>query len=150
MTSPSERIDPQLAEALAAVPKTAMGGVFDLNDLAGTRAAIHAMADAAAQTPNQAVVSIEVHEAHRTDGPPVPIRLFRPVGRPGPLPALLWFHGGGQVLGFAAQEDPFLSQIVQEVGCVVVSVDYRLAPEAPAPAAAEDGYPHIFGCAQRR
>ena len=52
---------------------------------------------------------------------------------------MLWFHGGGQVLGFAAQEDAYLKRIAIEVGCMVVSVDYRLAPEARAPAAAQDG-----------
>ena len=52
---------------------------------------------------------------------------------------MLWFHGGGQVLGFAAQEDAYLKRIAGEVGCMVVSVDYRLAPEARAPAAAQDG-----------
>lgn len=55
------------------------------------------------------------------------------------MPVLLWFHGGGQVLGYAAQDDPTLKRLCLEVGCAAASVDYRLAPEAPAPAAAEDG-----------
>ena len=53
---------------------------------------------------------------------------------------MLWFHGGGQVLGFAAQEDAYLKRIAGEVGCMVISVDYHLAPEARAPAAAQDGF----------
>ncbi|MFD3942015.1 alpha/beta hydrolase [Streptomyces sp. NPDC058579] len=59
---------------------------------------------------------------------------------PGPLPVIMWFHGGGQVLGFAAQDAPWLKQLAAALGCAVAAVDYRLAPETPAPGAAEDGY----------
>ncbi|MEV5584091.1 alpha/beta hydrolase fold domain-containing protein [Nonomuraea pusilla] len=41
----------------------------------------------------------------------------------------------GQVLGYAAQDDPALKHLVLKVGCIVASVDHRLAPEAPAPPA---------------
>ncbi|MFD6455586.1 alpha/beta hydrolase [Nocardia sp. NPDC060220] len=57
-----------------------------------------------------------------------------------PMPALLWFHGGGFVVGDAEGELRDLVQISQVLGVVVVSVDYRLAPEHPYPAAVEDGY----------
>ena len=56
------------------------------------------------------------------------------------MPAFLWFHGGGQVLGYAAQDDAVLKRLCTEVGCIVAAIDYRLAPEARSPAAAEDGY----------
>lgn len=122
------------------MPKTS-AGIFGLSDIASTRAAIHAMAEAAdAAGPQEADIAVEVHAASRPDGPDLGLRLFRSVDSSGPLPALMWFHGGGQVLGFAAQEDASLKRIAREVGRIVVAVDYRLAPETPAPAAAEDGY----------
>ena len=134
-----DRIDPELAEALKAIP---MGpaGVFDVSDLEGTRAGVRAFAEAiAAQIPDEPSVSVEEVEVPRPDGSTLAIRLLRPTTETGPLPVLLWFHGGGQVLGYAAQDDPILKHLVLEVGAIAASVDYRLAPEAPAPAAAEDG-----------
>jgi acetyl esterase/lipase len=134
-----ERIDPELAEALKAIPMTP-AGVFDLSDLEGTRVGVRAFAEAiAAQMPDEPSVSVEEVQAPRPDGSTLAIRLLRPTQEAGPLPVLVWFHGGGQVLGYAAQDDPTLKHLVLEVGCIVASVDYRLAPEAPAPAAAEDG-----------
>ncbi len=105
MTTVAQRIDPELAQALGALPKTA-AGIFDLNDLAGTRAAIHDMADVAnAAAAADSWGSSETLEAQYGDGPPVAIRLHRPDAGSAPEPALLWFHGGGQVLGYAAQDD---------------------------------------------
>ena len=50
----------------------------------------------------------------------------------------MWFHGGGWVLGNVVDYDPICTFIAAEVGCVVVSVDYRMAPEHRAPVAVED------------
>ncbi|MFD5084518.1 alpha/beta hydrolase [Kitasatospora sp. NPDC058201] len=140
MPASRQLMDPELSLALDAVPMTP-NGAFDLTDLAATRAAFRAQAEAAADAqPGDPSVTVETHLASRTDGPDVPIRLLRPTGAPGPLPVLLWFHGGGQVLGFAAQDDPWLTRLGASVGCAVAVVDYRLAPETPAPGAAEDGF----------
>lgn len=134
-----ERIDPELAEAMKGLPMTP-AGVFDLSDLEGTRAGVRTFAEAiAAQMPEEPSVSVERVDVPRPDGSTLPVRLLRPAAQAGTLPVLLWFHGGGQVLGYAAQDDPTLKRLCLEVGCVAASVDYRLAPEAPAPAAAEDG-----------
>ncbi|MCW2584226.1 MAG: Alpha/beta hydrolase [Klenkia sp.] len=67
----------------------------------------------------------------------VSVRLFRP-GGPGPFPALLWVHGGGLVLGTAAMDDAFCRRVSEELGAVVASVEYRLAPEHPFPTPLED------------
>lgn len=56
------------------------------------------------------------------------------------LPALLWIHGGGYVLGHPSGDDFLCQQFVMTAGCVVVSPDYRLAPDHPYPAAIEDCY----------
>jgi acetyl esterase/lipase len=70
----------------------------------------------------------------------VTVRLFRPRGIPVPAPALLWIHGGGYVIGTAAQDDELCRRFSRELGISVVSVDYRLAPEHPYPTPLEDCY----------
>ncbi|MGC2331571.1 MAG: alpha/beta hydrolase [Candidatus Acidiferrales bacterium] len=55
-------------------------------------------------------------------------------------PAFLYLHGGGFTTGSSAMEVPFLQKVAQSCSCVVISVDYRLAPEAPFPAALDDNY----------
>lgn len=70
----------------------------------------------------------------------VRLRLYRPAGVSGPTPALLWIHGGGYLIGGPAQDDDLCRRYADELGVVVASVDYRLAPEHPYPAALEDCY----------
>jgi acetyl esterase/lipase len=57
-----------------------------------------------------------------------------------PVPAILWIHGGGYVVGNADQADWDAKTIVSALGCAAVSVDYRLAPEVPHPGPVEDCY----------
>ncbi|MGH3633368.1 MAG: alpha/beta hydrolase, partial [Mycobacterium sp.] len=78
----------------------------------------------------------EVHKVGSGAG----VRLHRPVGVTGPEPALLWIHGGGYVLGSAKQVDGRCRRFSRELGITVASVEYRLAPEHPYPAALEDCY----------
>ncbi|MDK2955352.1 MAG: hypothetical protein PWQ57_848 [Desulfovibrionales bacterium] len=72
--------------------------------------------------------------------PAVPVRIYEPRVRNGVLPGLLYFHYGGYSIGSPAHEDAMCYRYVTEVNCVIVSPDYRLAPENPAPAAYEDCY----------
>jgi acetyl esterase/lipase len=75
-----------------------------------------------------------------TLGSGVGVRLHRPVGVSESAPALLWIHGGGYVLGTAQQDDGLCRRFSRELGITVASVEYRLAPEHPYPAALEDCY----------
>ena len=68
------------------------------------------------------------------------MRVYRPAGLPGSLPALLYIHGGGMVIGSVATEDAIARMLVARVGAVAVSVDYRLAPETEHPGPVEDCY----------
>jgi acetyl esterase/lipase len=77
---------------------------------------------------------------------PSRLRVFTPTagaaprpGEPG-RPALLWLHGGGFVYGTPLQDDRFCAVTARDLGVVVVSVGYRLAPEHPFPAAVDDGF----------
>jgi acetyl esterase/lipase len=72
--------------------------------------------------------------------PEVRVRRYRPADREEPLPALVYFHGGGFVVGSLDLYDADCRRIAAEVDAVVVSVDYRLAPEHPFPAPLEDCY----------
>nr|ADR31550.1 EST1 [uncultured microorganism] len=69
----------------------------------------------------------------------IPIRIYTPAGS-GPFPALVFFHGGGWVICDLDTHDSLCRSLCNGAGCVVVSVDYRLAPEHKFPAAPEDCY----------
>jgi acetyl esterase len=70
---------------------------------------------------------------------PIRVRVYRPRSTE-LLPALVWFHGGGWVVGNLDTHDPVCRAIANRAPCVVVSVDYRLAPEHPYPAAVDDAW----------
>jgi triacylglycerol lipase len=72
-------------------------------------------------------------------GPDVPLLVFAPQGTT-PRGALLHIHGGGFVLGFAAMDAPLCESMAATAQCVVVAVDYRLAPETPHPGPINDCY----------
>ena len=69
----------------------------------------------------------------------IPIRVYRP-DEAGPVPGVVYFHGGGFVICDLDSHDGAARRITNALGAVVVSVDYRLAPEHPWPAAADDSY----------
>ncbi|MCH2556561.1 MAG: alpha/beta hydrolase [Alcanivorax sp.] len=77
------------------------------------------------------------------EGGDILVRLYRPGKRVGPAPAdgapaILFAHGGGFTIGSAVEYDRLCRHIANQTGAVVLNVDYRLAPEHPAPTAAED------------
>jgi acetyl esterase len=67
------------------------------------------------------------------------VRVYRPLSTE-LLPVVIWFHGGGWVVGTLDSHDPVCRALANRTPCVVVAVDYRLAPEAPFPAAVEDSW----------
>ena len=68
----------------------------------------------------------------------IPLRLYDAREQRGPGPLLVFFHGGGFVLGDLETHEPFCAEIARQLDMPVVAVDYRLAPEHPWPAGAED------------
>lgn len=70
--------------------------------------------------------------------PDVAVRWYRPAGIGGPLPCLVYFHGGAYIMGGLTENDDRLDRFVLELGCAVVSVDWRLAPEHPYPEGLDD------------
>jgi acetyl esterase len=79
----------------------------------------------------------------------IPVRIYTPTGN-GPFPLLVFFHGGGWVIGDLDSYDALCRSLTNQVGCVVVSVDYRLAPEHKFPAAPEDCYAATSWVAEHR
>ena len=70
----------------------------------------------------------------------VPCRVYRPLDAAHPLPTIVYLHGGGFVIGDLDTHEGVCRRLARDVGAVVVSADYRLAPENPFPAAVEDAY----------
>jgi acetyl esterase len=120
-------------------------------------AAVGGMADIAAMTPQQMregfrrlAQSVDVKgvpigkiEDGELPGPggALPYRIYRPQqGAAQPLPALVFFHGGGCVFGDIDTHDGLCRMLCAESGCAVISVGYRKAPEHKFPAAVEDSY----------
>ena len=68
----------------------------------------------------------------------MPVRVYRPTAPADPLGAIVWCHGGGWVVGDLDGIDHVARELCEVSGHVVVSVDYRLAPEHPFPAAVDD------------
>ncbi|MEU1387227.1 MULTISPECIES: alpha/beta hydrolase [unclassified Nonomuraea] len=136
-----QNLDPELAAALVHLdlPETGARG-YSLEELARVRARM-AAARRAALVPDPAVTIEDVWVPGPPGGPELRLRVHRPAGEPdGPLPCVYWIHGGGMTLGQPEQDDRVAARFVRELRCVVVSPDYRLAPEHPDPAPVEDCY----------
>jgi len=86
-----------------------------------------------------AAPEIVVGSVMDTDADGVPVRVYRPEGD-GPYPIVLMFHGGGWVIGDLDTADCQSREVCRGAGAMVISVDYRLAPEHRFPAAADDCY----------
>lgn len=138
---PMRRLDPELVEPLTGLLE-ATGGGFDLRDIPATRELVAGLVAAvkAEAPPVTGVVSEDLTVPSAASGVDVPARIYRPDGAAAPLPVLLWMHAGGYVIGSIELDDLMLRELARDVGCAVISIDYRLAPEHPYPAALDDCY----------
>ena len=103
----------------------------------------------AALRPDPAVHSYDRMICGPTDEPALKIRVYEPTGRSELLPGILFFHGGGFLFGSVYRQEALCQRYVKNTGCVVVSVEYRLAPGAKAPAPVEDGYAALCFLAEK-
>jgi acetyl esterase/lipase len=131
----AERLDPDIAAVLDEVP------VYDLDDIPAARERRRALAEAssAVAEPHPDVIIEELVLAGQAPGG-VGVRVHRPRVPAPDAGRLLWVHGGGHVLGEAAQDDWLMAEVVSLTGCTAVAVDWRRAPEHPYPAALHDCY----------
>lgn len=86
--------------------------------------------------PGAPVAAVENRTIPTPDGE-VAVRIYTPEGE-APIPVLVWYHGGGWVLGTLDTSDHVGRELANTAGCIVASVDYRLAPEFKFPTAADD------------
>ena len=92
----------------------------------------------AALGPFESVAAVTDHRVP-VKGGAITVRVYSP-GGPGPHPALVYYHGGGWVVGDLYTHDGFCRSLTNAARCAVLSVDYRLAPEFKYPVAVEDSY----------
>lgn len=139
-----QQLDPEVVEALEVYRILGFENTdFSEENLATMRATLaEFMATAMAELPDNDNVVSEDRTVPGPDGNDIPIRIYRPADADPDtaLPAIYWIHGGGMVLGDLDGSDPGCEAYVDQLGVVVVSVDYRLAPEHPHPAPVEDCY----------
>jgi acetyl esterase/lipase len=128
--------DPEVAEMAALV-----AGRAAPTDAVAARAESAAMFATLPQ-PDVSGLDIENREIPGPEGaPPVPVRVYVPHDRADtPTPAIIYIHGGGFFVGSIDTEHGGSATLARELGVVVVSVEYRLAPEHPYPAGLEDCY----------
>ena len=82
----------------------------------------------------------ERHVPSRNGGSPIRVRVYRPMAAAGPLPVMLYLHGGGYVYGVPEQFGSFIRDFIETEPCIIVAPDYRKAVESPYPAAFNDCY----------
>lgn len=135
-----DRIDPESLEPLDQLLAALPGGINGIPDIVERRATVSALLELMPVPPNPNVVTEDRTVPGPEGAPDIMVRIYRPVGVTGTLPGIYYIHGGGMILGDVAGEDATASSLCEQVGAVVVSVEYRLAPEHPHPAPVEDCY----------
>lgn len=127
-------LDPQVRRLLDII---AQSDLPPINSLSPAKARQQMIDGSAALGKLDAVDSVEDRTVPGSGGA-IPIRIYRPAGER--LPIVVYFHGGGWVLGNIDTHDGYCRSLANASGAIVVSVDYRLAPEHKFPAAVEDAY----------
>ncbi len=113
---------------------------FRIDTLAEVRTSMLSKAIAARPASDAAVFVETLSVPGLDDAPEVRVLAYRPRELRGCLPVLLHFHGGGYVVGSPERKGSEHQKLCVGLGCVIFSVDYRLAPETPFPGAVEDCY----------
>ncbi|MBT2467416.1 alpha/beta hydrolase [Streptomyces sp. ISL-66] len=121
-------MDPELEAFIPFLPET------DLTDPVTARKNYAALA---ASRPPPDFADLEIEDRTVPADPPVPVRIYRPHRAQG---AIVWLRGGGLVMGDLDTEHPWAARVADSSGAVVISVDYRAAPEHRFPAALDDAY----------
>ena len=129
-------LDPEIAAYLAGLP-------FDIGSILGGLSddGVAAVRELFAATEGPEPSGRTATTVHELPGAPgASVRVHRPVDATGPLPCVVWMHGGGLVLGTAEGDDARFDRWCPQFGCVGVSIGYRLAPETPYPGPLDDCY----------
>lgn len=140
-TGPLDALAQQIADFLRVGP---LAPAFASGDIPAIRAGLKASAVHDNLRPVEHVADYRISVA----GGDIGARLYRPVAKP---PALIvWAHGGGFTIGSVDESDSFVREFAHRIGCAVLSLDYRLAPEHRFPTAVDDVLRATLWAAERR
>ncbi len=141
MNNMMDRLHPDLVGPIKMM-QNQPGGAINLHDIPAARVSMREMMEAIKdQVPVVEGVTSEDRMVPGPDGAPdVGVRIYKPANQSGTLPAFLWIHGGGYIMGDIESNDVMCKYSTLAGECVTVSVEYRLAPENPFPAPVEDCY----------
>ncbi|MGM9988553.1 MAG: alpha/beta hydrolase [Bacillaceae bacterium] len=143
------KIHSQLRDILATMPPFALqfpDTIVDFNNqdnlkiLKDYRAVTKEQVLKTASPPHESISISNQFILGHNDAPAIRIRIYEPQIKNESLPGVLWIHGGGYIAGCPEEDDILCQRFVLEANCIVVSVDYRLAPENPFPSPLEDCY----------
>ncbi|MEU9244999.1 alpha/beta hydrolase [Streptomyces sp. NPDC048385] len=132
-----DRVDASSKQALLALHQELPGGLNRIPDLARRRE-IAACLDQRHRTAFSDRLSVEDVTITAPAGHAIPLRLYRPRARRPRMPVIFFIHGGGMIMGTLDGGDTVAGRLGLACGALVVSVDYRLAPEHPYPAGLDD------------
>lgn len=137
-----DNIDAESLAPVAALYEAIPGGFNAIPDIHARRETLNGMLKAmtADLPPNENVVVEDRTVPGPAGAPEIGVRIYRPANATGVLPGILFIHGGGMVMGSLDSDHLTAVMLCETIGAVMVSIDYRLAPENPAPAAIEDCY----------
>ena len=127
---------PEILAALEQFPPV----TYDPEGIAAQRAGGEFLKQHPEFLPTDPEVCIRVIEFSASDGTPLRLRIYEPVEKSGVYPCFIWLHGGGMAIGLTESDDGQNIRFVKEAGCIVFSVEYRLAPENPYPVPLNDCY----------
>ncbi|HWF01507.1 MAG TPA: alpha/beta hydrolase [Caulobacteraceae bacterium] len=125
-------VDPELLPMLEMIPRTEL----TLETLPTARSGGWPMPPAPPEAADQKIVRVP----GPAGAPDVELFIYTPKGAASPLPCIYHVHGGGYVAGSCAAQEPAHRMMAHDLGCIIVSVEYRLAPETPYPGPVEDCY----------
>ncbi|KAB2352752.1 alpha/beta hydrolase [Actinomadura rudentiformis] len=149
----SERIDPEIRARLdqyrQLVGPDGLSGIRDIPERRRRQAELTALRAGPVIPDDVDVHDLSIAHGAETRGEPVLLRVYRPHAMTRSAPCVYYIHGGGMVAGGIASDHAKTARLTQATGCVVVSVEYRLAPENPYPAALDDCYGGLVGVADR-
>jgi acetyl esterase/lipase len=138
-----DRIDPEvrarLDQLLAIVGPGGLSGITEISQRRAQQARLKTM-HTARPLPERLEVRDHLVPGATERQPAIHLRSYVPSAACTPAPCVFYVHGGGLVLGSVDEDDTRAAELAVATGCIVTSVDYRLAPECPFPAALDDCY----------
>jgi acetyl esterase/lipase len=138
--SVESRLDPEFRQVIEALPNYGFDwtsvSIDQIAEARGRLRIVRPPLDPALITSEVRDISVPGPEG----APEIALRIYRPRAGGSHLPCIYWIHGGGYITGSALDPDARLDRFVNQIGCVAVSVEYRLAPETPFPGPLDDVY----------